>query len=313
VAPIQAITDHIQQSGSKIQLSSSLKQDVEEAKRVAAQAEVAVVFVYTYSGEIGTGFINVEGNFGDRNDLKLFEKGDDLVKAVASVNSKTVVVMHSVGSVVIEEWVENPNVTAILMAGVPGEQTGPAITDILFGKVNPSGRLPYTIAKDQKDFGIEIAPNNPIPFIHTTNVVYKEGLFTDYKRFDQLNIVPRFPFGHGLSYTKFNYSNLKITNGTPEEPYQISILVTNAGKREGTEVAQLYLGFPSGAGEPPKLLRGFEAVPIAPSQAVTIRFTVKLADLLIYDTTKASWVRPPGTYKVYVGASSRDIRLESSF
>ncbi|PLW09680.1 hypothetical protein PCANC_13629 [Puccinia coronata f. sp. avenae] len=313
VAPFQAITAYIQQTSSKTQLSSSLSQNLDEAKRVATQAQVAIVFVYTFSGEIGIGFSSVQGNFGDRNDLKVYDKGDELVKAVASVNSKTIVVIHSVGSVVIEEWAEHPNITAILMAGLPGEQTGPAITDILFGKVNPSGRLPFTMAKDQKDFGVEISPYNPLPFGHTTTVVYNEGLFTDYKRFDQLNITPRFPFGHGLSYTIFTYSNLRIVKGTKEEPYQITVSVTNVGQREGTEVAQLYLGFPPGAGEPPKLLRGFEAVPIAPAQKVDVRFTLKLADLLIYDTTKATWVQPPGSYKVFVGASSRDIRLESSF
>jgi beta-glucosidase len=125
-----------------------LSQNLDEAKRVATQAQVAIVFVYTsvhfhfrkmfvnypsitngikchrFSGEIGIGFSSVQGNFGDRNDLKVYDKGDELVKAVASVNSKTIVVIHSVGSVVIEEWAEHPNITAILMAGLPGEQTG---------------------------------------------------------------------------------------------------------------------------------------------------------------------------------------------
>ncbi|CAH7668910.1 family 3 glycoside hydrolase [Phakopsora pachyrhizi] len=279
ISPFQAIQNHLKVESPKTQIFSSLNQDSKKARKICSNSEVAIVFLYSFSGEIGVGLTSVMGNFGDRSNLKVFDKGDELVLEVASSNSNTIVVIHSVGSVMMELWVDHPNVTAILIAGLPGEQTGPAIADVLFGKVNPSGRLPYTISKSENDFGVNVTPYNPLKFGFTPTVTYNEGLLTDYKRFDAFNVEPRYPFGHGLSYTNFTYSDLKVASPTNDGNFRFTATIRNSGELEGTEIAQLYIGFPPGSGEPPKLLRGFDTVTIPPGSQKSVQFIVKQNDL----------------------------------
>ena len=173
---------------------------------VASQADtVSIVFVNANSGE---GYINVGGNAGDRNNLTLWHSGDDLIKNVSSVCSKTVVVIHSVGPVQVDSWYKNPNVSAIVWAGLPGDQSGNAIVDILYGDVNPSGKSPFSWISDRTQL--------PDVVYNATNgdlgpqIDYVEGNFIDYRALDKKNITPSFEFGFGLSYTTFEYSNLRI-------------------------------------------------------------------------------------------------------
>lgn len=179
------------------------------AARVGKRKEDAVCLVFVTS-DSGEGYISVEGNLGDRNDLKLWHNGDDMILTVAENCENTVVVIHSVGPVLMESWVSHPNVTAILIAHLPGQESGSSLVDVLYGNMTPCGHLPYTIAKSLADYGpqgeIMWEPNWEVP-----QQDFTEGIFVDYKWFDKHNITPRFEFGFGESYTSFNFSKLVIT------------------------------------------------------------------------------------------------------
>ncbi|KAH9817911.1 family 3 glycoside hydrolase [Melampsora americana] len=311
VAPAVAIQDMLTAQKASTKVQTSLTNDVDSAVAAAKSADVAILFVYTISGEIGAGFTSVEGNLGDRKNLNLLRNGEDLIKSVAAVNNQTIVVIHSVGSLVMETWVDLPGVKAIIMAGLPGEQTGPGIADVLFGKVNPSGRLPYTIAKNAADFGVDVYREGIFNGLKPV-VDYKEGLLTDYRRFNQLNTTVRYCFGHGLSYTTFRYSQLKIEQGKDDVAYTVSFQVSNSGPRDGTEIAQLYLTFPSGLGEPPKQLRGFDSVFIPRGGTQTVSLALKTRDISVYETTANKWITPDRGFNVYVGSSLLEIHLEGS-
>ncbi|KAH0541328.1 hypothetical protein FGG08_004166 [Glutinoglossum americanum] len=177
-----------------------------------SRAEVAIVFVNADSGE---GYISVDDNEGDRNNLTLWMDGDKLISTVAANNNNTIVVMHTVGPVVIESWVNHPNVTAILWAGLPGEQSGNSITDVLYGHVNPGAKLPFTLGKKADDWGVKLLYNSKD---QVPQIAYTEGVFIDYRAFDKAGIEPTYEFGFGLSYTTFNYSNLQVTK-TQAGPY----------------------------------------------------------------------------------------------
>ncbi|MCJ1392303.1 hypothetical protein MMC18_005170 [Xylographa bjoerkii] len=171
---------------------------------VVQQADACIVFGNADSGE---GYIEVGGNYGDRNNLTLWLGTDELISEVAGNCSNTVVVIHAPGPIIMETWIENPNITAVLFAGLPGQESGNSLVDVLYGAVNPSGKLPWTIGKAREDYGTDILynPNGPVPQIDFT-----EALFIDYRHFDEAGIEPRFEFGFGMSYTTFEYSNLQI-------------------------------------------------------------------------------------------------------
>lgn len=182
---------------------------------LAGQANVtAVVFVNANSGE---GYISVDTNEGDRNNLTLWHGGDALIEQVSSVCTNTIVVIHSTGPVLVGSWFDSPNVTAILWAGVPGQESGNSITDVLYGKINPAARTPFTWGSTRESYGSDIlyeANNgNQAPQID-----FIEGVFIDYRAFDKANITPIYEFGFGLSYTTFEYSDLHVT-GSMGNPY----------------------------------------------------------------------------------------------
>lgn len=177
----------------------------------------AIVFVNADSGE---GYISVDGNLGDRNNLTLWQSGDALVKNVSAQCNNTIVVIHSTGAVLVTDWYESPNVTAILWAGIPGEQSGNSITDVLYGKVNPAARTPFTWGSSREEYGTDVLyePNNGQNAFGSEEydapqINFEEGVFIDYRAFDKRNITPIYEFGFGLSYTTFEYSDLKI-NGS---------------------------------------------------------------------------------------------------
>lgn len=178
-----------------------------QIESVASQSTVAIVFVNADSGE---GYIQVDGNLGDRNNLTLWQGGDLLIEQVASMCNNTVVVVHSTGPVLMP-WSTNDNITAILWAGVPGEQAGNSIVDVLYGAVSPAARLPFTIGAARADYGTDILyqPNNGQD---APQADFAEGVFIDYRAFDLKNVTPTYEFGFGLSYSTFSYSNLEIIN-----------------------------------------------------------------------------------------------------
>ncbi|KAI1371931.1 glycoside hydrolase family 3 protein [Hypoxylon crocopeplum] len=179
--------------------------DLDAARAAASSASVAIVFANANSGE---GYTTLDGNFGDRNNLTLWKGGDELIQAVASVNPNTVVVIHSVGPVLIDHIKTNPNVSAILWAGLPGQESGNSLTDVLYGVVNPQGRTPFTWGKQAQDWGIETLINSTSA---TPQQDFAEGAFIDYRYFDREEIEPSFEFGFGLSYSNFTYSDLTAT------------------------------------------------------------------------------------------------------
>ncbi|KAI0424068.1 glycosyl hydrolase family 3 N terminal domain-containing protein [Xylaria sp. FL1042] len=178
--------------------------DLDAARAAASNASTAIVFVNANSGE---GYQILDGNFGDRKNLTLWNGGDELIAAVASANPNTIVVIHSVGPVLIDHVKTHPNVTAIVWAGLPGQESGNSLTDILYGKVNPQGRSPFTWGKATEDWGITTLVNSSTP---QPQQDFTEGSFIDYRYFDREGIEPSFEFGFGLSYTTFSYTNLTI-------------------------------------------------------------------------------------------------------
>lgn len=157
----------------------------------------------------GEGYISVDGNGGDRNNLTLWQNAEAIIDAVASECNNTIVVLHSVGPVVVEDWVEHPNITAVLWAGLPGQESGNALVDVLYGKVNPGGKSPFTWGKSRKDWGNEIVrtPNNGAGAPQDD---FTDGIFIDYRHFDKADLTPRWEFGFGLSYTTFSFSDLTV-------------------------------------------------------------------------------------------------------
>lgn len=230
VAPDTAIQNYVLANGGNFE-SVTDNWDLDTVGALARRAQgvngPAIVFVNADSGE---GYIQVDGNLGDRNNLTLWQNGDALVDAVASECNNTIVVVHSVGAVVLEDIASNPNVTALLWAGIPGQESGNAIVDILYGKVNPGGKLPFTIGESRKDYGSDVlyTPNADVPQMN-----FQEGVFIDYRNFDKHNLTPTYEFGFGLSYTTFNYSNLQITKYTNVTEYTPFTGYTSAAKTYG--------------------------------------------------------------------------------
>ena len=170
---------------------TSTNDSTSSAATAASAAATAIVFITADSGE---GYITVEGNAGDRTNLDPWHSGNDLVAAVANVNNKTIVVVNSVGPVILESILALPNVVAVVWAGISGEESGNGLADILYGSTSPSGKLPYTIAKQASDYGTSVVPGDDN---------YPEGLYIDYRHFDQASITPRYEFGFGLcKFTK---------------------------------------------------------------------------------------------------------------
>ncbi|KAF8968285.1 glycoside hydrolase family 3 protein [Flammula alnicola] len=299
VPPIDALTSYI---GTSATITSSLSNDLTAGPNAAKGKDMAFVFANAMSGELGFYDI-VVGNEGDRNDLNLWYKGGSLVESVAAVCNNTIVVVHSVGPVSFS-WSNHPNITGIIYAGAPGEQTGPAVVDVIYGAYNPSGRLPFSIADDESSYATSIVYNS----LGFPDINYTEKLLLDYRYMDDQSITPRFEFGFGLSYTTFAYSSLSITAAS--DGYTISFTVANSGPLAGTEKPQLYLGYPAAAGEPKKVLRGFEEVPLAVGGSQSVSIALSTRGMSVWDTPSSqSYIRPSGTFTVYIGASIRDIRL----
>ncbi|PBP20711.1 beta-glucosidase [Diplocarpon rosae] len=167
--------------------------------------DAAIVFANANSGE---GYLTLDGNVGDRNNLTLWRNGDALISHVASIHPNTIVVLHTVGAVLVEEYKNHPNITALVWAGLPGQESGNAITDILYGKRNPSAKSVFTWGKKREDWGVDVVYT---PSSNRPQLNFKEGVFIDYRHFDKQGIEPSYEFGFGLSYTTFAYSNLIVT------------------------------------------------------------------------------------------------------
>jgi len=266
-----------------------------EDAAAAAHADVAIVVV-------GLG-PKLESEDSDRKTLELPLEQEELIRSVAKANKNTIVVVNA-GSPVAMNWLDE--VPAVLDMWYGGQEGGHALAAVLFGDANPSGKLPMTFPKrweDSSAYG-----HYPGENLHVT---YAEGIYVGYRSFDRHKMEPLFPFGHGLSYTTFDYSDLEIAPGLPAE---VKLRVRNVGPRAGAEVVQLYVHqVRSSADRPPKELKGFRRVVLAPGETETVSFTLDRAALSFYSTAKKDWVAEPGAFEVLVGSSSRDIRLKGSF
>jgi beta-glucosidase len=276
------------------------KQQLDEAVALARKSDIAVVFVGNAP--------ELESEDFDRSTMDLPAGQDELIAAVAAANPKTVVVVVAGAPVTMTKWIGR--VPAVLMQFYGGQEAGHGIADVLFGAASPSGKLPVTFPKQFSD--ATAYGNYPGKDLH---VNYAEGIYVGYRGFDKRKVEPLFAFGHGLSYTKFDYSGLNVTPKVAAgQPVQVSLQLRNSGSREGAEVVQLYLrDVKSSIDRPLKELKGFRRVNLKPGETQAVTFTLDQAAMSFYDPGKRDWVAEPGAFEVWVGSSSQDIRLKGSF
>jgi beta-glucosidase len=282
--------------------------DSAAAAKLAAGTDVAIVFVDQPT---------TEG--ADVPSISLPDGQDDLVSKVAAANRHTIVVLETGGAVAMP-WIDH--VSGVLEAWYPGIRGAEAITEVLFGDVNPSAKLPVTFAKSEADlaypevFGANLQPL-PDPLgrggrggLPPFDIVYNDALKVGYRWFDAEKKPDLFPFGFGLSYTNYVYSRLKVKPGGKPT---VSFSVTNRGTRSGEEVAEVYIELPDSAGEPFKRLAGWEKIQLAAGETKPVTLALEPEYMSIFDANQNAWQLVPGAYKIYVGGSSRDLALTGTF
>ncbi|ORY56600.1 glycoside hydrolase superfamily [Pseudomassariella vexata] len=258
---------------------------------------------------------------------------DGLIQTVADQCANTIVVFHNAGARMVDTFIDHPNVTAVIFAHFPGQESGKALISILYGQSNPSGKLPYTVAKNESDYGALLKADMTLAtdrYQKFPQSEFDEGVFIDYKHFDSLNITPRYEFGFGLSYTTFGYADLEVVKtdvqtqvyptgdvveGGQEDLWDVvahvTVKVSNTGDRDGKEIAQLYVGIP-GDDVPAKQLRGYEKSLIAVGETISVDFPLTRRDLSVWDVAAQIWKLQAGEYQLFVGSSSRDLPLKGT-
>ena len=272
---------------------------IAEAVTAAREADCAVLFIGITDSMESEGF--------DRKDLKIPACQEKLVEEVVKVQKNTVVVVHC-GAPIEMPWIND--VKAVLYTYLGGEAVGSATVDILFGDVNPSGKLAETFP-----IRLEDNPSYLYYFGEGDRTEYREGIFVGYRYYDKKNLPVLFPFGHGLSYTEFAYSDLTFdkTSLKDTDTLQVSVKVKNVGKRAGKEIVQLYVqDNESSVIRPVKELKGFEKVELAPGEEKTVSFTLEKRSFAFYDTELADWRVETGEFTIHIGKSSRDIQLSGT-
>ncbi|CZT13258.1 hypothetical protein WAI453_005398 [Rhynchosporium graminicola] len=279
-----------------------------------------------YNSDACLVFINAFATEGaDRPGLH-DDYSDSIILNVASKCSNTIVVIHNAGVRLVDQWIDHPNITALIFAHLPGQDSGRALVSLLYGDESPSGKLPYTVAKNESDYNVDVKhPEGE--FYRFPQDDFTEGVYIDYRDFDKKNITPRYEFGFGLTYTTFSFSALttsfvfgaNTSYNAPDSPIveggqqslwdtiaTVSAVITNTGDVIAKEVAQLYIHIPGG---PVKQLRGFEKVEIAPGKSARVKFALQRRDLSEWSVVEQAWVLQSGSYEVWVGSSSRDLPL----
>lgn len=243
----------------------------------------------------------------DRIDMMLPYGQAKLIEEIVKVNPRTIVVMISGSPVSMDPWINQTS--SVIQAWYNGMEGGNAIARVLFGDINPSGKLPVTFPQKLED-----SPAHRIgEFPGDSTVTYKEGLLVGYRYYDSENIKPLFCFGHGLSYTNFFYNNLNIQQSFDAGKYkvEISFVVTNTGNREEAETAQIYLrDVDTTVFRPFKELKAFKKLFLMPKESETITIELDKSALAFYDPNYEEWITEPGVFEVLIGSSSKDIRLE---
>ena len=317
VSPLEGIQ---KRAGAGIQVTSALgvgmegedpahdtpearAQDLKEAAQIAAMADVAVIVVGRYWKNESEGF--------DGKTMDLPAGQDELIAAVEKANPRTIVVLNTGDPVTMTKWIDKT--PALLDMWYGGQEGGNALAAILFGDANPSGKLPVSLPKRYEDS--PAAKNYPGENLH---VNYAEGIYVGYRYYDTKNVEPQFPFGFGLSYTKFEYSDLKVgeitvMNGNKRlaDP-MIHVNVRNVGSRAGAEVVELYVHDDHAKiDRPTHELKAFARVELQPGEARTVTLWLEKSAFQYWSPETKQWVLDPGRFEIQVGASSRDIRLKA--
>jgi beta-glucosidase len=283
--------------------------DAALAERAVAAAKAADVVIYVGGINHDIGY-DSEG--GDKKGLEMPYGQVELLQKLTKANPRIVTVLVGGSPMEIDAWLAQ--VPAVLLAWYSGMEGGNAIARVVFGDVNPSGKLPATFPKRIADSPAHTSGVKGFPGENGTTT-YSEGVFVGYRWFDTKNIEPLFAFGHGLSYTTFKYSNLKLVRGADANNLSATVEfeITNTGKRAGAEIAQVYVqDIQSRVARPLKELKGFQKVQLQPGETKTVSVSLDRSAFAYFDEKQSSWVAEAGEFKVLVGASSRDIRLESS-
>lgn len=305
-SPLKAIQSKA--PGARVEFNDG--SDGSSAAALAKRSDVAIVFAWRWESE---------GQ--DAPSLSLPQGQDELISQVAAANPHTIVVLET-GNPVSMPWADH--VSAVLEAWFAGSSGDKAIANILFGDVNPSGKLPITFPKTEADLPhlkiVQPPPNTEPPAgpDHWKRVLeglppfqtnYDEGLKVGYKWYDAEKKPVLFPFGYGLSYTTYEYSDLKVT---PGDHVRVSFTVKNTGARAGTEIAEVYAALPAGTGEPPKRLVGWSRMELGPGESKDVTVEIERLFLSIFDTERNAWQRTPGEYTFLVGGSSQNLALNRS-
>jgi beta-glucosidase len=246
-----------------------------------------------------------QGEAGLEKAIIMPEYQDELIQNVVMTNPRTIVVLHGTGNFDVQNWINE--VPGLLHAWYPGENGGQALAEILFGEVNPSGKLPITMEKRLRD--------NPTTANYPTtsdalSIRYTEGIFVGYRGYEKNHITPQYAFGFGLSYTSFRYSDLDVSKVSSEDSVEVSFTVTNTGNRAGAEIAELYVGQQDPKVERPlKELKGFHKVSLQQGESKRVTLELDQRSFAFFNTAKKVWAAEPGIYNILIGASSQDIRL----
>jgi len=270
---------------------------IEEAVAAARSADAAIVIVGSASTTEAEGY--------DRDDLELPGPQNELVEAVLAANPRTIVVINS-GAPMTLPWIDRAS--AVIQAWLPGEEGPDALTGVLFGDVAPSGRLPVSFPRKLED-----NPTQPY-YPGADRSDYGEGLFVGYRHYDRSNTAALFPFGHGLTYTTFDYADLTAP-GTAQldAPVEVSLTLTNTGARAGAETVQLYVRPQSPSQvRPIKELKAFAKTALAAGESRRVTLALTPRDFAFYDAEQQAWVTEPGEYDLLIGASATDIRLQAT-
>jgi beta-glucosidase len=326
VPPLEAIKARALLTGGRVEyILDNGVLAANDFRSIYPTPDVCLVFLKTYASE-GV----------DRTSFEADWDSALVVNNVAAKCPNTIVIIHSAG-VNTMPWASNPNVKAIVAAHYPGEQIGNSIVDILWGDVNPSGKLPYTIPVHEADYDIPIVNITDITSPNAWQDNFTEGQFIDYRHFDAHNITPLYEFGFGLSYTTFNFSSsltaqvlAQNVSNMPDSSLRVSlggnpdlwtrlvtatVTVSNSGTVEGSTVVQLYLSLPLDSvpiGTPFKVLRGFEKIPLNPGQEKLVSFDLTRRDLSYWDTRSQEWLLPKGPIIIHAAFSSRDLRSQAT-
>lgn len=299
ITPQQGIRNALVGTNTQVLYASGL--DVSAAQSLASSCDTTVLVVATNSGE-----------GSDRETLSLGETQDTLVRSILAANPRTIVDVRTPGAVLMP-W--SNDVPAILISWMGGQEAGNALADVLFGVVNPSARLPVTMPNKDNEvaFTAEQYPGVGTP----PEATYSEELLIGYRWYETKGVKPNFPFGFGLSYTTFVYSNLHVVavpvTDNSEIIAKVSATLTNSNDREGSEIAQLYVQYPSEAKEPPKQLRQYQKINLRPHGSWSFVFYLTKRDISIWNSDVHAWEIVPGDYKMMIGSSSADIHLTGTF